>query len=77
MVTSVAATVGFQLLWRRAPLPAPPPADVQPSQLEGKMLQRMRVLEEAGVRFTSKPIKALSTLGGDGGFLHQVSAESL
>lgn len=48
--------------------------DVQPSQLEGKMLQRMRVLEEAGVRFTSKSIKQLSTLGGDGGFLHQ-SAE--
>lgn len=36
------------------------------------MLQRMRVLEEAGLRFTSKPIKDLSTLGGDGGFLHQV-----
>ena len=35
------------------------------------MLQRMRVLEEAGVRFTSKAIKDLTTLGGDGGFLHQ------
>jgi hypothetical protein len=34
------------------------------------MLQRMRVLEEAGLRFTAKPVQSLSTMGGDGGFLH-------
>ena len=45
-------------------------ADVTEEQLQGKMLQRMRVLEEAGVRFTAKPVKSMSTMGGDGGFLH-------
>ncbi len=40
------------------------------------MLQRMRVLEEAGMRFTEKPLTALSTMGGDGGFLHAKQASS-
>ena len=40
------------------------------------MLQRMRVLEEAGMRFTEKPVAALSTMGGDGGFLHAAQTSS-
>ncbi len=51
-------------------------ADVSEGQLQGKMLQQMRVLEEAGMRFTEKPLTALSTMGGDGGFLHAKQASS-
>ena len=51
-------------------------ADVSEGQLQGKMLQRMRVLEDAGVRFTAKPVHELSTMGGDGGFLHAAQTSS-
>jgi hypothetical protein len=36
-----------------------------------KMLTKMRILEEQGVKFATKDVGELKTLGKDGWFMHQ------
>lgn len=47
-----------------------------PSLKEAKMLKRMRILEEEGIKFSAKPIKDLKRLGSDGWFYSLDAAAS-